>query len=463
MGGPAYIVLPVSDGDTNYHGQETSEIIAAIQEVLHKRTHPEEYIEPEHIGPLKQIIENKDSLSKYISWEDPVRTLGAYIGALGVLFGAHYLPLTQVILKIGLTTFGLVSVVEFASRALSQNSISTRFRPEEYKEVPEPILNDTLNDVHDLIQRAVVHAQRIIYGQDLEKTFAAFLAFTVLYWLAQLVSPFWLAVLALTTVFLAPLVASPRGRAAARDANVRAQELANAAVENSKGLAQNGKGMATELSSKARQAAVDTKDHVQYLAQSGKQAAANGSAHASDIASDIADPARDRASNIANSAAENARNVPEIGSNTLDKAQDTASSAVGDAKKYSKRPLSSEINSNSSEDHSITGQAVNEASRLSTRAAETAKHMTPEGFYNQTTSGSYGHGSSVNDTDRFARPTAPNSTAERPTSTYMEPTPLSADLIGTEKTGSAADTMAIYADAGDVNGSHAIMNRPRGL
>jgi len=66
----------------------------------------------------------------------------------------------------------VVSIVEFASRTLSQNSISARLRPEEYKEVPEPILNDTLKDVHDLIQWAVVHAQRIIYGQDLEKTFA---------------------------------------------------------------------------------------------------------------------------------------------------------------------------------------------------------------------------------------------------------------------------------------------------
>ena len=41
-----------------------------------------------------------------MQWEDPVRTLGAYIGALSVLFGAHYLPLTQVILKTGVTTFG---------------------------------------------------------------------------------------------------------------------------------------------------------------------------------------------------------------------------------------------------------------------------------------------------------------------------------------------------------------------
>ena len=89
--------------------------------------------------------------------------------------------------------------------------------------------------------------------------------------------------------------------------------------------------------------------------------------------------------------------------------------------------------------------------------------MAPEGSHDQTDSGSYGYGSSVNGTNGTARQTAPDDADKRPTSTYMEPTPLSADLIGTEEKGSAADTMSIYADAGDVNGSHGIMNRPRGL
>lgn len=319
---------------------------------------------------------------------------------------------------------------------------------------------------------------------------------------------------ALTSAFLAPLVASPRGRAAARDAKVRAQELANVAVENGKGLAHNGKDQATELSSKARQAAVDTRGHVQDLAQSGKQAVANGSAQVRDTTCNISEAtsenvrglaqqgiakatdlssqaqqtaidtkervqdmaqngkqsvangsarASDTASDISNSATENARNLSQMDPNTMDKAQDTASSAVGDAKKYINRPLSSEINSNSNNDHSITGQAANKASQLSTRAAETAKHMAPDGFYDQTDSGSYSHRSSANGTNGTARQTAPNNAAKRPASTYMEPTPLSANLIGPKETGSAADTMSIYTDAGDASGSHGIMNRPRGL
>jgi hypothetical protein len=66
----------------------------------------------------------------------------------------------------------VVSVTEFASRLFSGESLSTRLRPKEYRKIPEPTLNATLKDIHDLIQYAVVQAQRIVFGQDLDKTFA---------------------------------------------------------------------------------------------------------------------------------------------------------------------------------------------------------------------------------------------------------------------------------------------------
>jgi hypothetical protein len=66
----------------------------------------------------------------------------------------------------------VVSVTEFASRSFSGNSLSTRLRPKEYKKIPEPTLNATLKDIHDLIQYTVVQAQKVVFGQDLYKTFA---------------------------------------------------------------------------------------------------------------------------------------------------------------------------------------------------------------------------------------------------------------------------------------------------
>lgn len=68
--------------------------------------------------------------------------------------------------------FAVVSVAEFTSRSFGPNSLSVRLRPKEYVTIPEAHLNAVLKDVHDLVQYTVVQAQKILYGQDLEKTFA---------------------------------------------------------------------------------------------------------------------------------------------------------------------------------------------------------------------------------------------------------------------------------------------------
>jgi hypothetical protein len=58
-----------------------------------------------------------------------------------------------------------------------------------------------------------------------------FLGFFALVWLAKMISPFWLTFMALTSVFVVPLISSEQGRRAAHDASVRAQELANVAAD----------------------------------------------------------------------------------------------------------------------------------------------------------------------------------------------------------------------------------------
>ena len=128
-----------------------------------------------------------------MQWEDPIRTLCSYIGSLSILLGAHYLPLTQLALKAGAITFGgtsvsrlhdlfgrtyndsdlpVVTVTEFASRSFGSNAFLGRLRPKEYKKVPESTLNAILKDIHDLIQYSVEQSQRVVFGQDLHKTFA---------------------------------------------------------------------------------------------------------------------------------------------------------------------------------------------------------------------------------------------------------------------------------------------------
>ncbi|KAJ4177534.1 hypothetical protein NW767_015098 [Fusarium falciforme] len=65
-----------------------------------------------------------------------------------------------------------MSVTEFASRSFGPDTFLSRLRPKEYRKIPEPTLNATLKDIHDFVQYAVVQIQRIIFAQDLDRTFA---------------------------------------------------------------------------------------------------------------------------------------------------------------------------------------------------------------------------------------------------------------------------------------------------
>lgn len=65
----------------------------------------------------------------------------------------------------------VAATVEYAHRSFTRNTILARLRPAEYKKIPEPVLNDTLKDIHDLVQFLVVEAQRIVLGENLGRTF----------------------------------------------------------------------------------------------------------------------------------------------------------------------------------------------------------------------------------------------------------------------------------------------------
>ncbi|KAK5265947.1 hypothetical protein LTR99_004866 [Exophiala xenobiotica] len=436
MSSPTFVVLPVSADDAQHPDQNTAEITSAIQETLHKKAHPEEYKKPEHPGPLKQIIAHQDSLYKYISWENLTQTLGSYVGLMGIIFGAHYLPLTQTILKAAVAILGVVSVAEFASRSFGPDSLSTRLRPKEYKTVPEETLNATLKDIHDLIQFAVVQGQKILFGQDLDKTFGAFLGLTVLYWLIKVVSPFWLAVIGLTSIYIIPLVASPRGRAAAHDASVRAQDLASAASETGQRHVQNGKAKVAELSSAAQEVVSDGQGRIQNLAQSGKETVA-----------DLSGRAKGSASDMYGAAAENVRTLPQTGASAINKGSDTVDSSLGQAKRNISSSLSTDIDGTSDENRAVTGGAVNEVSQQpSNGITESAKQKVPEDVL-------------VSDQSEWA------TSKDRLFSSSATEPPSQVDYRDSSAVSSLpgqTDGIYNYAVPGQGTAQHGIMDRPRG-
>ncbi|EUC27431.1 hypothetical protein COCCADRAFT_9980 [Bipolaris zeicola 26-R-13] len=404
------IVVPVAGEGARQPGQDTTEIATTIQHALEENAHP---TQPQP-GPLKQIIAHQESLYQYINWNDPTRTLGSYIGVLSLLFGAHYLPLTQMALKGGVTALGLVSVTESASRMLGNRSLSAQLRPKEYKTFPEPTLNATLKDIHDFVQYAAVQTQRIVFGQDLQKTFASFLGLTALYWLVKAVPPFWLAVLAVTSIYAAPLIASPRGREIAREAGTNAQELAAAATHNGRMLAHdasfNAQKLANTVTETSRAAAQDATARVGSLANSTKEtgrAATNSiSSGAQEVAnqgnalaqkgkqtaSDLSSQAKGTASQVSSSATGSLKHAQQAGSNAAQRTVDTATSAANHAANHAASTANTAANY--TKDHAYTnahGPTVYSSSpttttnnhgsdRASTHRGPEADRTTPRGI-----------------------------------------------------------------------------------
>ncbi|KAG7406457.1 hypothetical protein Forpe1208_v014166 [Fusarium oxysporum f. sp. rapae] len=228
-------------------------------------------VERRDSGPLKDIIAQQDSLYKYISWEDPAQTVGSYFAALGFMLAVHHMHLTQLVLKTMAIGLGVMSMAEFAGRSFGPNNFVSRMRPRQYKKVPESTLNGTLKDIHDFIQYAVVQAQKVIFAEDLEKTFGAFVATGSLYFLIQFMTPFGIAILGLTTIYIIPLVTSPRGRGIARDGMARAQEISNAAVDQANSIAQDPKGTMANISSMAQDTAGNLRQRAVNMVPGSKQ------------------------------------------------------------------------------------------------------------------------------------------------------------------------------------------------
>jgi hypothetical protein len=94
----------------------------------------------------------------------------------------------------------------------------------------------------------------------------AFMITTSLYFLVQFMTPFGIAILALTTVYIIPLVTSPRGRAIASDGMARAQEISTAAVDQASTMAQDSKVAMSNMASRAQESASNMTSNAQSTA-----------------------------------------------------------------------------------------------------------------------------------------------------------------------------------------------------
>ncbi|CAG7564478.1 unnamed protein product [Fusarium equiseti] len=313
MSGPAFVVMPVQTG-----GAEKSE------------QNPEE-CKIQILGNIKKVIEYHTDIFNPTAHKD---SLYKYMNAGAVIFGTIFLT-------------------EFISRQFASDTFLLRLRPE-YKKVPEPTLNATLKDIHDFVQYGVVQLQKMIYGEDLGKTFVAFLSFITVFWLMKVASPFSLAVLGLTSIFIAPLVNSSHGRAVAQDTVARGKELANTAAEKGKTLAEDGKSRAAELSSKAHETSQDVQQQVGNLTERGKSTVNSISGQAT---------------------AEDSGKLRDMGVDAISKAPSTAKPSFDDAKQDKPRTYASILDEGSDDYRYDTGGAANNISQSSDNTFNTPRRM----------------------------------------------------------------------------------------
>jgi len=172
----------------------------------------------------------------------------------------------------------------------------------------------------------------------------------------KVASPFLLAVLGLTSLYIAPLINSPHGRAVAQDATARGKELANTAAEKGKTLAEDTKFRAAELSSKARESSEGVQQHVGNLTQSRKQ-----------TANDLSDQAT----------AENAEKLRDMGVDAISKAPGIAKPSSDDAEQDTCRSPSSNFDGGSDDHRYDTSGAANNVSQFSDDIYNTPRRMAP--------------------------------------------------------------------------------------
>ncbi len=98
------------------------------------------------------------------------------------------------------------AAAEVGGKVLFSQGLASSFRPRKYYTIPRESLEASLEDVEQLINFFVIEFQRVLFAENLARTLAAFLAAFTSYWLIKFV-PFWgLSLIAVSIVYLAPLV-----------------------------------------------------------------------------------------------------------------------------------------------------------------------------------------------------------------------------------------------------------------
>ncbi|OQE18223.1 hypothetical protein PENSTE_c018G01154 [Penicillium steckii] len=145
-------------------------------------------------------------LYSLLSWEQPRATAVSYASVIGFIFAARYLPLLRWAFKFLYMSLGLTAAVEVAGHVILKQGIASSFRPRRYYTIPKETTEAVLEDLSQLLDFFLIEFQRILFAENVVHTVAAFTAAFTGYWLIRFIPLWGLAVLAVTTAYIGPLV-----------------------------------------------------------------------------------------------------------------------------------------------------------------------------------------------------------------------------------------------------------------
>lgn len=132
----------------------------------------------------------------------------------------------------------------------------------------------------------------------------------------------------MTTAYIVPLFATPRGKQVAHDAQVQAEKLGSAAAENSKHLARQGQEKLSQGYTLAQDRAGEAKQYAGDTLASGRQTAAEAADSGRQTAANLTSRASNAASGTTNQAGNMLQGGSQTAADTSSRAQDLSSQGV---------------------------------------------------------------------------------------------------------------------------------------
>ena len=144
--------------------------------------------------------------SELLSWRNPRASGIAYVAVVALIFAFRYLDILRYGFKLTYLALGVTVAAEVAGKLVLNNGLATQFRPRKYYTVSCETLDALIGDVHELINFFVIEAQRIVFAENVYASAAVCALAFLAYYLVNIV-PYWgLSLIAVTSLFLAPLI-----------------------------------------------------------------------------------------------------------------------------------------------------------------------------------------------------------------------------------------------------------------